>query len=152
MRDRPRSVLAGVAVAVAALVVAGYFVLGMPGMDHGGSTSMLGMNHGSADGARPLPPAEFAARLAEGAFVVDVQVPSGRQLAGADATIPYDEIVGHPSLPASRATPILLYCRTGRTSATAGRALLAAGYRDVAHLDGGTRAWERAGYELTTAK
>jgi adenylyltransferase/sulfurtransferase len=40
-----------------------------------------------------------------------------------------------------RDQPIVLYCRSGVRSEQAAVSLLAAGYRDVAHLSGGVLAW-----------
>lgn len=134
----------------AALVIAvvGYFALGMPGMDHSvGETGDMGHDSMAAPGS--LSPKEFAARLEDrDAFVVNVHVPYEGGIAGTDAVIPYDRIVGDALLPAARDTPILLYCRTGRMSDSAGRALIDNGYTRVSHLDGGMEAWQRAGFAL----
>lgn len=46
-------------------------------------------------------------------------------------------------LPVDR--PIFVICATGNRSASATDYLLAAGFRDVANVDGGTAAWYRAG-------
>lgn len=46
-------------------------------------------------------------------------------------------------LPADR--PIFVICATGNRSASATAYLLAAGFRDVANVDGGTTAWYQAG-------
>lgn len=132
------------AVAVAAVVA--YFAFGMPGMDHGGG----------AAGMASMDPSEmrvsvddFASRLdAPEAFVVNVHVPDEGTIEGTDASIPYDEIIGDDRLPADKATPILLYCKTGRMSGEAATALMEAGYADVVHLDGGMDAWVAAGRSL----
>lgn len=42
-----------------------------------------------------------------------------------------------------------LYCRSGRRSAVAMEAMIAAGFTDVAHLDGGIGAWQAAGKPVT---
>lgn len=44
-----------------------------------------------------------------------------------------------------RDRPILVICATGNRSASATAYLLAAGFQDVANVDGGTVAWYRAG-------
>lgn len=146
----PRGGRGVVALVVLAVVAVGaYFALGMPGMGHSGSSGTMAGMEQPADEPMVLAPAAFAERLDdEGVFVVNVHVPAGDEIAGTDATIPYDSIVGDDRLPADQATPILLYCRTGRMSASAGRDLLAAGYTEVAHLDGGMEAWVDAGFEL----
>ncbi len=48
-------------------------------------------------------------------------------------------------LPADRATPLAVYCRSGSMSAIAVERLLALGYTDIIELDGGTDAWAAAG-------
>lgn len=68
------------------LLAGGYFVLGMPGMDHG-----------SAGG---------------------------------------------------KGVRLVLYCRSGRTSATAAQSLLRHGYTNVVDLEGGMTAWRAAGRPL----
>jgi len=87
--------------------------------------------------------------MAQGAFVVNVHRPYEGEIDGTDASIPYDEIAGDPSLPSDKGTPILLYCQTGQMSATASDSLASAGYTDVAHLRGGMAAWEEAGKPIS---
>ncbi len=82
--------------------------------------------------ARPLlldvrEPDEFARLRAEGA----VLLPLG--------SLP----VRWRDLPRDR--PIFVICATGNRSASATAYLLAAGFRDVANVEGGTVAWYRAG-------
>lgn len=135
--------------AVVALFVA-YLVLGMPGMDHGPSGdegSMASMDHASMTYAS-LPAGDFEARMAQGAFVVNVHRPYEGEIDGTDAFIDYDEIVGDRRLPSDTEAPILLYCRSGRMSAVAADALVDAGYTDVAQLEGGMQAWEATGMPI----
>ncbi len=147
--QRPPRSGRGAVVAFGVIIVAivGYFAFGMPGMDHSGG-SMADMDHPAGD-PMPLAPQAFADGVADPrVFVVNVHVPAGATIAGTDATIPYDQLVGDARLPAATDTAILLYCQTGRMSETAGRELVEAGYTDVSHLDGGTDAWRRAGLPL----
>ena len=143
-QPRPgRWVIAGLAAFF--VLVVGYLVLGMPGMDHGASdmpgTDMAAMTIGIED---------FERRMSEpDAFVVNVHVGDPGGIAGTDAAIPYDRVVGDERLPEDRSVPILLYCKTGRMSAIAATALMDAGYRDVVHLDGGMDAWRASGRPLT---
>lgn len=44
---------------------------------------------------------------------------------------------------------IVLYCRSGRRSAMAGRRLASFSGQPVRHLDGGVIAWQKAGYSLS---
>jgi rhodanese-related sulfurtransferase len=46
---------------------------------------------------------------------------------------------------------IILYCASGSRSALAANTLQKFGYDRVAHLDGGLRAWQEAGYPLEEA-
>ena len=133
----------------AGLVIIGYFALGMPGMDHSGSTdTMAGMDH-TAGEPMTLSPEAFARRMTDGTgFLVNVHVPAGEQIPGTEAAIPYDQIVGDDRLPDKLDRPVLLYCETGRMSRTAGRQLLDAGYTDVSHLEDGMRGWSAAGFAL----
>lgn len=95
---------------------------------------------------------EFAARIeAGGAVVVDlreaaeridngwipgsVHAPRGMLEFHADPTSPYHLDALEPS------RPVLLYCASGGRSALAAIALRTLGYDDVAHLDGGFKAW-----------
>ena len=137
-RERPvrsGSAFAIVFVAVVALVAA-YFALGMPGMDHSGGE------------VTALSPKEFGERLRDPeAFVVNVHVPDEGGIDGTDAEIPYDRIVGDGRLP-GHGTQLLLYCKTGRMSEIAGRDLVREGYTRVAHLAGGMEGWKRAGFDL----
>lgn len=96
-----------------------------------------------ADSGRLLPPAEFAAAMAEPARVtINVHVPFEGNLDGTDRMIPYNEISAQAAqLPADRATPLAIYCLSGRMSVDAMQALLALGYTDVVDLRGGMRAW-----------
>ncbi|GIW70680.1 MAG: hypothetical protein KatS3mg102_0222 [Planctomycetota bacterium] len=48
-----------------------------------------------------------------------------------------------------RATPIVVHCASGGRSLLAADSLQRLGYRDVASMAGGYRAWEQAGYETT---
>lgn len=140
----------GRALVIAGVIgVVGYFVLGMPGMDHSAPGAMGAMDH-AADVAT-LTPEEFATALREpSAFLVNVHVPVEGSIEGTDAFMPYDAV--NPSLlPDDKDAPVLLYCETGRMSEEAAAAVLAAGYGDVRHLAGGTDAWSDAGFGLTSA-
>ena len=156
MEDTPRSeggpqrrvdgrwVIAILAIAVA--TIAAYFAVGMPGMDHGADRGAASAMDASevAVGVD-----EFARRMASPeAFVVNVHVPDEGTIDGTDAAIPYRDILDDARLPAATSTSILLYCKTGRMSAEAATALLAADFTDVVHLEGGMDAWAAAGRPL----
>ena len=58
------------------------------------------------------------------------------------ALIPQGEFYGGTALAAiSREAPVVLYCHSGYRSANCAAALLNAGFKDVASLDGGIEAW-----------
>jgi rhodanese-related sulfurtransferase len=48
----------------------------------------------------------------------------------------------------TKLAPVVVTCSDGANSALAGATLLELGYEDVAVLDGGTAAWQAAGYDL----
>jgi rhodanese-related sulfurtransferase len=106
----------------------------------------------SAGGAEPyarLDPAAFEQRMQnEQAVVINVHVPYEGELAGTDYFIPYDQIRDDPRLPEDKGTELLLYCRSGRMSGDAGVDLAEEGYTNIAHLEGGMKAWEASGREI----
>ncbi len=104
--------------------------------------------HGAAPDVPSLTARELADRLAareRGAddfLLVDVREPGERDLVAIPGStgVPLARVLdGTASLPGD--VPLVLHCRSGVRSAQAGRALLAAGYPDVRHLDGGVLAW-----------
>ncbi len=103
-----------------------------------------------------LTPRAVAAELDGGdAVLVDVREPGERDEAGIIAGavhVPRGvlEFCADPASPAHRAElnperRVILHCASGGRSALAAVVLRDMGYRDVAHLDGGLAAWERAG-------
>lgn len=108
-----------------------------------------------------LTPSEVAAELeADEALLVDlrepreledngvipgaVHAPRGMLEFWADPTSPYHRSEFDPE----RRT--LLYCASGGRSALATATLQQLGYRDIAHLDGGIKAWIAAGEATVT--
>ena len=82
-------------------------------------------------------------------LVVNVHVPDEGSIAGTDTAIPYDEVrTRETELPADLATPLAVYCKTGRMSAEAIRTLRDLGYVDVVELRGGMDAWVAEDREL----
>lgn len=124
-----------------------------PGMTMPGMTMPAETAHSAQTQARRasrlLSPARFASAVADGRTVtINVHVPREGSIAGTDLWIPYDRIEQSRQLPASRSTRLAVYCRSGRMSAIAVRALARLGYRRVVELRGGMEAWVASGRRL----
>ena len=82
---------------------------------------------------------------------INVHIPFEGNIADTDVSIPYDQI-SEPSylsqLPADKNAKIVLYCRSGRMSATAAEALVKLEYTNIWNLKDGMRGWEQAGFEI----
>ncbi|HUX72084.1 MAG TPA: ThiF family adenylyltransferase [Cellulomonadaceae bacterium] len=112
-----------------------------------------GRAHTATPSVRTSPPPTVSARAlaallsgppAGRPFVVDVREPTEHAIVAIPGArlIPLGRILdgsAFESLPRDR--QIVLHCRTGARSAQALRAVLEAGFTDVAHLDGGILAW-----------
>jgi rhodanese-related sulfurtransferase len=84
--------------------------------------------------------------------LINVHIPYEGELPQTDLFIPFDQIAGHlDELPAKDA-PIVLYCRSGSMSTTAGAELAGLGYTNIYEVDGGFNAWVAAGNELLQNK
>jgi rhodanese-related sulfurtransferase len=79
----------------------------------------------------------------DGAIPNAVAAPRGMLEFWADPASPYHRDEFDP------AAPIVLYCASGGRSALAALTLQALGYSDVAHLDGGLKAWTKQGRPVT---
>lgn len=85
-------------------------------------------------------------------FVLDVHTPEQAHIPGTDAFIPYDQIDQHvDELPVDKQTPILVYCRSGKMSAIAGKELTKLGYTQVYDLEGGTDAYKESHNQVSLA-
>lgn len=135
------SKLAGIAAALLAAVAA-LLVFALGWRTGGGA--------GGPKAWTDITPEQLARMLTGGdPFVVNVHIPYEGEIPGTDAFIPYDEIGARlGELPSDRAAEIVVYCRSGRMSSEAARALAAEGYTSVYNLAGGFEAWGDAGYEL----
>ncbi|WP_024297469.1 rhodanese-like domain-containing protein [Methylomicrobium lacus] len=79
-------------------------------------------------------------------FLVDVHTPQQRHIKGTDIFIPYDDVAKHQDkLPQDKNTPIYLYCESGPMGNAAARSLYELGYRNLFNLEGGAKAWRKAG-------
>lgn len=92
----------------------------------------------------------LARMLEQKAFtLINVHVPYDGEIQGTDLFIPFDRIEAEAArLPGDRRARLVVYCRSGAMSAVAARALVALGYTDVWDVEGGMRAWVRAGHVL----
>ncbi len=94
-----KAIVAGFVVLVVGVVL--YFALGMPGMDHGTGSSMVGMDMTVSSGPHRLAaPAEFETLLGDpSATVINVHVPNDGEIEGTDLLMPFDvRCVGWPHL------------------------------------------------------
>jgi rhodanese-related sulfurtransferase len=108
-----------------------------------------------------LTPAQVAEAIASGdVLLVDLREPAERAQSGtlpnavhaprgmlefyADPASPYHR----PEFDPTRRT--ILYCASGGRSALAADTLQQMGYTNVAHLDGGVKAWQESGHATTT--
>lgn len=78
-------------------------------------------------------------RAEQGSIPGAVHVPRGMLEFRADPTSPYHAETLDPS------RRVILHCASGGRSALGAAALQSMGYEDVAHLDGGMKAWKEAG-------
>ncbi|MDP9069003.1 MAG: rhodanese-like domain-containing protein [Actinomycetota bacterium] len=102
-----------------------------------------------------LGPDQVASELEEGnAVLVDVREPQEREAAAIPGAISAPrgmlEFYADPSLPYHREEfepdkRLILHCASGGRSALAAKTLQDMGYTNVAHLDGGIKAWQESG-------
>ncbi|MDX8129786.1 rhodanese-like domain-containing protein [Methylomonas sp. LW13] len=80
-------------------------------------------------------------------FLVDVHTPEQRHIKGTDVFIPYNNVEKYlDKLPQDKTTPIYLYCEGGPMGNAAARTLHELGYEHLRNLEGGTKAWAKAGF------
>ncbi|WP_028046787.1 rhodanese-like domain-containing protein [Cellulomonas sp. URHE0023] len=106
--------------------------------------------------APAVTPQEAAARVTEGAFLLDVRSEAGRSRTGAipgatvgDRYAIDDEFdltaATHHAPVVSLDTPIVVVCGSVRGSGPVAAELRAKGFTNVAHVEGGFGAWKDAG-------
>ncbi|TAN68946.1 MAG: rhodanese-like domain-containing protein [Methylobacter sp.] len=79
-------------------------------------------------------------------FLVDVHTPEQQHIKGTDLFIPYNEIEKYQDkLPKDKNTVIYLYCEGGPMGNAAARSLHELGYTNLLNLEGGAKAWRKAG-------
>lgn len=83
----------------------------------------------------------------EDIFLVDVHTPEQQHIKGTDLFIPYNEIEKYKDkLPKDKNTAIYLYCEGGPMGNAAARSLHELGYPNLLNLEGGAKAWRKAGF------
>lgn len=101
-----------------------------------------------------LSPDQVAREIEAGALIVDVREPGERAEVRIPASISAPrgmlEFYADPTLPYHNKElvfdrRIILHCAGGGRSALAANTLQQMGYTNVAHLDGGMKAWQEAG-------
>lgn len=97
-----------------------------------------------------LNPEELKRALEKKDFTfINVHTPYDGEISGTDLFLEHDLLkTNREKLPEDRSLKIVLYCRSGNMSAEAIQTLKSMGYTDVSHLDGGMKAWKKAGYEV----
>jgi rhodanese-related sulfurtransferase len=85
--------------------------------------------------------------------LVDVREPSeyaGERIQGA-ILVPLSSF--HPDkIPSSEGKTLVLYCQSSNRSSQAAQKLLAAGFTEITHLQGGLNAWKQLGYPTQVNK
>jgi rhodanese-related sulfurtransferase len=80
--------------------------------------------------------------------VVNVHIPYEGEVANTDMKVAYNDMAALTSALPDKNAPIILYCRSGRMSDIATRALVEQGYTQVWDVTGGMNAWTASGREL----
>lgn len=85
----------------------------------------------------------------EDIFLADVHTPEQQHIKGTDIFIPYNEIKQYKDkLPKDKNTAIYLYCEGGPMGNAAARSLYELGYANLINLEGGAKAWRKAGLDF----
>ncbi len=85
----------------------------------------------------------------EDIFLVDVHTPEQQHIKGTDLFIPYNEIEKYKDkLPKDKNTAIYLYCERGPMGNAAAKSLYELGYPNLFNLEGGAKAWRKAGLDF----
>lgn len=105
-----------------------------------------------------LAPDQVAQEAANGAVLIDLREPAELENEGVIAGAVHAprgmlEFWADPGSPYHRtelqpAQRTIVYCASGGRSALAAAMLAQLGYTDVAHLDGGIKAWKQAGHSV----
>ncbi len=91
---------------------------------------------------------EILASQSDAYTVVNVHIPYEGEVEETDLQVPYNDIDALTAALPDKDAPIVLYCRSGRMSEEASRALVALGYTQVWDVPGGMVAWQSSGREI----
>jgi len=80
--------------------------------------------------------------------IVNVHIPYEGEVPNTDLQVTYNDVDALLSALPDKNAPIILYCRSGRMSDFATRALVEQGYTQVWDVTGGMNAWTDSGREL----
>jgi rhodanese-related sulfurtransferase len=102
------------------------------------------------DYLKVITPAELSQIMKnEDVFLVDVHMPKQPHIKGTDLFVPYNEIEKHKDeFPKDKNTIIYLYCESGPMGNAAARSLYELGYHNLTNLEGGAKAWRKAGLDF----
>ena len=92
--------------------------------------------------------ADIVANRSSDYTIINVHIPYAGEIEGTDADIPYNDVDALTAALPDKIAPIILYCRSGRMSEEASRALIDLGYTQVWDVPGGMNAWQSSGREL----
>ena len=85
----------------------------------------------------------------EDIVLIDVHTPEQQHIKGTDLVIPYNEIEKYQDkLPKDKNTAIYLYCQGGPMGEAAAKSLYELGYHNLYNLEGGAKAWRKAGLDF----
>ena len=85
----------------------------------------------------------------EDIVLIDVHTPEQQHIKGTDLVIPYNEIEKYQNkLPKDKNTAIYLYCQGGPMGEAAAKSLYELRYRNLYNLEGGAKAWRKAGLDF----
>ena len=103
-------------------------------------------------GIKNLDVEQFASAVAEGACILDVRTPDEFAEGYIPAAVNVDwngeDFLEKVDALFDASEPLYLYCRSGRRSAEAAKALAKAGFKKVFNLSGGYKAWTEAGKNI----
>jgi phage shock protein E len=150
---------AGTVIALVAVVVVLYFLLGGSKGAASGPLSTSGPSatvaadqvvQGKGGTWTNITPDRLAGMMTSKDFtLLNVKTPYIGEIDGTDIYIPYDQLTARAShLPADKGAKIVVYCRSGNESAIASQNLIDLGYTNIWNLAGGMIAWQDSGRSI----